>query len=148
MFRLKKEIYIDKRHFDSALGLRSRLMDIVRQNYTEYNVSREAITFYASGGFNFNRGIEGSVLIKEDSSNYCVIIQIKKTFLVPLLIFAVIVVMVMSNTFDSFDFAVFINRLLLFPVFFSPFLLLHWILFYFSASVKLKDFTAYFEEIL
>lgn len=148
MFRLKKEIHIDKRNFDSISELRSSIVDIVRQNYAEYNVSHETISFYSSGGFNFNRGLEGSVIIKEESSSYCVTVAIKQRLLLPMLFFIIVLFLVMSSSFSPFDPVELINRLVLFPVILFPVLLLHWLFFYFSASVKLKDFTLRFPEVL
>jgi hypothetical protein len=138
MFRVKKEIYIDKRNFESISEVRSSIMNIVRQNYTEYNISSEAITFYVSGGFNFNRGMEGKVIINEDSNNYHITVAMQNSFIIAFLLFAFIAVMVMSNTSEFFDLSTFLYRLLLFPVFYSPFLLLYWMIFYISASAKLK----------
>lgn len=148
MFRVKREICIDKGNFGSISELRSRLIDIIRRNYTEYNISREAITFYVSGGFNFNRGMEGKVIINEDDSNYNITIVIKNSFIIPFLIFAFIIIMVMSNTSGSFDLSDFRYKLLLFPFISLPFLFLYYFLFYFSASSKLKDFARYFASAL
>lgn len=142
MLSVQKKIRVSRLDFPSVSELRSYLMDIVKGNYTEYNVSRQIIKFYPSWGFRFNRGIEGNITITDHDGHYMVVVRLKSGVL-PFLI-ALFIVILGCNILTDFD----IKRLFFTSLLFLPFLLLHLVIFYSIAKTRLKIFDANIGTVL